>query len=120
MLFSTRGIFLDPIRHFFAFYAGNPHKKGYICEIASVKKQHPTYPVKNTEKTRILPKLHLMKRNLHRNLLRTLLGSGIIAACLCSCGPKHNTLTEAEIADGWQRSSHGKTLDQWKDSTAIR
>ena len=40
-----------------------------------------------------------MKRNSFRNLLRTLAGSGIIAACLCSCGPRHNTLTEAEIAD---------------------
>ena len=56
-----------------------------------------------------------MKRNSFRNLLRTLAGSGIIAACLCSCGPRHNTLTEAEIADGWQLLFDGKTLDQWKD-----
>ena len=56
-----------------------------------------------------------MKRNLCRNLFRTLAGSGIIAACLCSCGSKHNTLTEAEIADGWQLLFDGKTLDQWKD-----
>lgn len=53
-----------------------------------------------------------MKRNSFRNLLRTLAGSGIIAACLCSCGPRHNTLTEAEIADGWQLLFDGKTLDQ--------
>ena len=56
-----------------------------------------------------------MKRNSFRNLLRTLAGSGIIAACLCSCGPRHNTLAEAEIADGWQLLFDGKTLDQWKD-----
>ena len=61
-----------------------------------------------------------MKRNSFRNLLRTLAGSGIIAACLCSCGPRHNTLTEAEIADGWQLLFDGKTLDNGKTSTAIR
>lgn len=56
-----------------------------------------------------------MKRNSFRNLLRTLAGSGIIAACLCSCGPRHNTLTEAQIAEGWQLLFDGKSLDQWKD-----
>ena len=42
-----------------------------------------------------------------------LLGAMIVMA---SCtGEKHNTLTEAEIADGWQLLFDGKTLDGWKD-----
>ena len=43
-----------------------------------------------------------MKSNPSRTLFRTLFATGLIAASLCSCCPKHNTLTQAEIADGWQ------------------
>ena len=56
-----------------------------------------------------------MKPNPSRNLFRTLFGAGLLAASLCSCCPKHNTLTQAEIADGWQLLFDGKSLDQWKD-----
>ena len=56
-----------------------------------------------------------MKSQLSRNLFRTLFGAGLLAASLCSCCPKHNTLTQAEIADGWQLLFDGKSLDQWKD-----
>ena len=35
---------------------------------------------------------------------------------MASCtGENHNTLTEAEIADGWELLFDGKTLDGWKD-----
>ena len=44
-----------------------------------------------------------MKSNPSRTLFRTLFATGLLAAGLCSCCPKHNTLTQAEIADGWQR-----------------
>lgn len=56
-----------------------------------------------------------MKSNPSRILFRTLFATGLIAASLCSCCPKHNTLTQAEIADGWQLLFDGKSLDQWKD-----
>ena len=56
-----------------------------------------------------------MKSNPSRTLFRTLFATGLIAAGLCSCCPKHNTLTQAEIADGWQLRFDGKSLDQWKD-----
>ncbi|WP_419499943.1 family 16 glycoside hydrolase, partial [Alistipes shahii] len=32
-----------------------------------------------------------------------------------SCGPRHNTLSESEIASGWELLFDGKSLDQWKD-----
>ena len=41
-----------------------------------------------------------MKSNPSRTLFRTLFATGLLAAGLCSCCPKHNTLTQAEIADG--------------------
>ena len=53
-----------------------------------------------------------MKSNPSRTLFRTLFATGLIAASLCSCCPKHNTLTQAEIADGWQLLFDGKSLDQ--------
>ena len=56
-----------------------------------------------------------MKSNPSRTLFRTLFATGLLAASLCSCCPKHNTLTQAEIADGWQLLFDGKSLDQWKD-----
>ena len=56
-----------------------------------------------------------MRNQSCRNLFRTVLGTGIIAACLSACGPKQNTLTDAEIADGWQLLFDGQTLDGWKD-----
>ena len=56
-----------------------------------------------------------MKSNPSRTLFRTLFATGLLAAGLCSCCPKHNTLTQAEIADGWQLLFDGKSLDQWKD-----
>lgn len=37
-------------------------------------------------------------------------------ALFSSCSSvEHNTLTSAEIADGWQLLFDGKTLDGWKD-----
>ena len=36
----------------------------------------------------------------------------LMASCI---GVKHNTLTEAEKADGWQLLFDGQTLDGWKD-----
>ena len=41
----------------------------------------------------------------------------IAAAMLVSCGttPQTNTLTQAEIADGWELLFDGKTLAGWKD-----
>ena len=53
-----------------------------------------------------------MKSNPSRTLFRTLFATGLLAAGLCSCCPKHNTLTQAEIADGWQLLFDGKSLDQ--------
>ena len=40
---------------------------------------------------------------------------GMLMASSCATAPKHNTLTEAEIADGWQLLFDGKTLDGWRD-----
>ena len=40
---------------------------------------------------------------------------GALVAMVASCCPKHNTLTEQEIADGWQLLFDGETLDCWKD-----
>jgi hypothetical protein len=37
------------------------------------------------------------------------------SATSCSCCEKHNTLSEDEIAQGWQLLFDGKTLDGWKD-----
>ena len=56
-----------------------------------------------------------MKSNPSRTLFRTLFATGLIAASLCSCCPKTQHLTQAEIADGWQLLFDGKSLDQWKD-----
>ena len=56
-----------------------------------------------------------MKPQSCRNLFRTLLGTGLIAASLCACGPRHNTLSESEIASGWELLFDGNSLDQWKD-----
>ena len=36
----------------------------------------------------------------------------LMASCI---GVKHNTLTEAEKADGWQLLFDGQTLEGWKD-----
>jgi hypothetical protein len=38
-----------------------------------------------------------------------------LAGSVVSCGPKHNTLTKAEIQDGWQLLFDGETLEGWKD-----
>ena len=40
---------------------------------------------------------------------------GMLMASSCATAPKHNTLTETEIADGWQLLFDGKTLDGWRD-----
>ena len=39
----------------------------------------------------------------------------IIMLTVISCTGKHNTLTEAEIADGWTLLFDGETLNGWKD-----
>ncbi|MBQ8889215.1 MAG: DUF1080 domain-containing protein [Bacteroidaceae bacterium] len=41
--------------------------------------------------------------------------SSMFVATSCDTTPQPNTLTEAEIADGWQLLFDGKTLDGWKD-----
>jgi len=43
--------------------------------------------------------------------------SGIALALLLAtgCAQRHNTLSEQEIADGWELLFDGKTLDAWKD-----
>ena len=71
--------------------------------------------VRDNRQPRNLSNIELMKPNPSRNLFRTLFGAGLLAASFCSCCPKHNTLTQAEIADGWQLLFDGKSLDQWKD-----
>ena len=37
---------------------------------------------------------------------------------LTGCSPKNNTLTKAEIADGWQLLFDGETLAGWRDFNA--
>ena len=44
-----------------------------------------------------------------------LLLAALAAAMLTGCAPKNNTLTQAEIADGWQLLFDGNTLDGWRD-----
>ena len=56
-----------------------------------------------------------MKRPTFGNLLGSLCGTALAAALITSCAPRQNTLTEEEIADGWELLFDGKSLDQWKD-----
>lgn len=56
-----------------------------------------------------------MRLSTTKTLIGSLCGAAMLSAGLVSCAPKHNTLSEAEIADGWQLLFDGKTLDQWKD-----
>ena len=56
-----------------------------------------------------------MKRPTFGNLLGSLCGTALAAALITSCVPRQNTLTEEEIADGWELLFDGKSLDQWKD-----
>ena len=51
-----------------------------------------------------------MKSNPSRTLFRTLFATGLIAASLCSCCPKHNTLTQAEIVDSWRTEERPKKI----------
>ena len=41
--------------------------------------------------------------------------SMIIATTGCTENAKHNTLTQQEIADGWQLLFDGTTLNGWRD-----
>ncbi len=50
-----------------------------------------------------------------KNLIGSLCGAAMLTAAMTSCAPKQNTLTEEEIADGWELLFDGKSLDQWKD-----
>lgn len=56
-----------------------------------------------------------MKLLTTKNLIGSLCGVAMLSAGLTSCAPKQNTLTEEEIADGWELLFDGKSLDQWKD-----
>ena len=56
-----------------------------------------------------------MKRPTFGNLLGSLCGTALAVALITSCAPRQNTLTEEEIADGWELLFDGKSLDQWKD-----
>lgn len=56
-----------------------------------------------------------MKRPTFGNLLGSLCGTALAVALITSCAPRQNTLTEKEIADGWELLFDGKSLDQWKD-----
>lgn len=49
-----------------------------------------------------------------KTLAAVICGSALIAATGCS-EQKPNTLTQAEIADGWELLFDGKTLDGWRD-----
>jgi hypothetical protein len=44
----------------------------------------------------------------------------VLAAAMSAvaCGPKANTLTEAEVAEGWELLFDGTTLDQWRNFNA--
>ena len=53
-----------------------------------------------------------MRLSTTKTLIGSLCGAAMLSAGLVSCAPKHNTLSEAEIADGWQLLFDGKTLDQ--------
>ena len=43
-----------------------------------------------------------MRLSTTKTLIGSLCGAAMLSAGLVSCAPKHNTLSEAEIADGWQ------------------
>ena len=42
-------------------------------------------------------------------------GFALLLTMAVSCGPRHNTLSESEIASGWELLFDGNSLDQWKD-----
>ena len=42
-------------------------------------------------------------------------GFALLLTLAVSCGPRHNTLSESEIASGWELLFDGNSLDQWKD-----
>lgn len=45
-----------------------------------------------------------------------LAGAAILAGVVSTgCGPKHNHLTDSEIADGWELLFDGKTFNGWRD-----
>ena len=45
----------------------------------------------------------------------TLSGIALSLLLATGCAQRHNTLSEQEIADGWELLFDGKTLDAWKD-----
>lgn len=47
--------------------------------------------------------------------IRTLFLASIATALMCACGPKDNTLTQAEINDGWKLLFDGQTMNGWRD-----
>ena len=63
------------------------------------------------------PKQNTKTMNRNLKFKRRPILSGVLVALLfaAGCSQRHNTLSEEEIADGWQLLFDGKTLDQWKD-----